>query len=121
MNSFLRIALLPLASFFGGALNGLFGSGGGIPLIFSLEKIGIGRSKYRITLSLCVAFSLFCILFRYQKGFFHLSFLPILLSAMAGGWLGSRLLFSLKSAFLHRLFCILLLVSGGVMIWRSVR
>ncbi len=107
-----------LPSLAGGVLCGLFGTGGGIPLVFAMAKRGVGRSKYRITLSLTVLFSIFAFCLKQAWTVAWQCALPLLLASGAGGWLGSRLLFSVKSVWVNRLFAVLLICSGGLMIWR---
>ncbi len=109
---------LYLPSVAGGMLCGLFGTGGGIPLVFAMAKRGVGRSKYRITLSLTVLFSVFAFCLKREADIAWQAVLPLLLASGGGGWLGSRLLFSIKSVWVNRLFACLLICSGGLMIWR---
>ncbi len=104
-----------------GLLNGFFGTGGGIPMVFVLQKQGAGRSTYRITLSLTFWLCLLTVGLSGIQFAFSLSHLFLFFSSAMGGYVGCKLLFCAKNVFVNRLFAVLLLVSGVLMILRAVR
>lgn len=103
-----------------GLLNGFFGTGGGIPLVFALGKQGVKQSKFRIALSITFWLCLLTLGLSGIQREIRLSHLFLLLSSSIGGLIGCRLLFSFQNIFVNRLFAILLLVSGALLILRTV-
>lgn len=108
--SFARIC----ASLFAGVLNGLLGTGGGIPLYFLLAKEGKGRGAYA-TASVCVLLLSAQTLFLYRGAAVPLTtvspFLPLF--AVIGGCIGALLLGKVNTRLLRLFFGLLLLFSGG--------
>ena len=119
---------LALGGTLAGFFNGLLGAGGGIILVFALarivEKTDEGaRSVYANALCVMLPLSLFT-LFRYaSKGVFSPDFTgelsaEYILGAIIGGALGGILLGKLRGGRLRKLFALLTLVSGILMITR---
>lgn len=115
-----------------GFLNGLLGTGGGILLVYvlrgyaarqhstSLSTPGTQRDIYATALSVMLPLSVFSALHYARAGTLDFSaFAPMLLPTIAGGLLGGWLLDRLKLAWLSRLFALLVLVSGILMIVRA--
>ncbi len=96
-----------------GILNGLLGTGGGVPLYFLLSREGAGRGAYA-TASVGVLLLSLSTVFLYRGGAVSLSrvtpFLPFL--AVLGGTLGALLLGKINTRALRFAFSLLLLFSG---------
>lgn len=100
-----------------GLCNGFFGSGGGIPLVFAFAKRGAQKSRYRLALRLTCLFSVLSVLLCWkQTSLSALLFPTLLLAALAGGFVGNLLLRRLAGVWVHRLFALLLICAGGVML-----
>lgn len=103
-----------VASLFAGVLNGLLGTGGGIPLYFMLSKEGEDKRAYA-TASVCVLLLSAQTLLLYRGAATSLtavsSFLPLF--AVLGGSLGAFLLGKVNTRLLRLFFGLLLLFSGG--------
>ena len=103
-----------------GFLNGFLGSGGGIPLVFAFAKRGAQKSRYRLALRFSALFSVLSVLFCLQKQAARTLLLPaLLLPSLLGGFLGSRLLRRIGRMALHRLFAILLCLTGAWLLLRG--
>ena len=106
----------------GGAVNGLFGGGGGMAVVPLLTRwCGMEEKKAFAT---CVAVILpFCVLSAAVlalRG--HVDFgqaLPYLIGGAAGGWVGGRTMGRVPTVWLRRIFAAFLLYGGvkGVMLW----
>lgn len=103
-----------VASLFAGVLNGLLGTGGGIPLYFMLSKEGEDKRAYA-TASVCVLLLSAQTLLLYRSAATSLTavspFLPLF--AVLGGSLGAFLLGKVNTRILRLFFGLLLLFSGG--------
>ncbi len=120
--------ILSVCGFAAGICNGLLGAGGGVILVLALGWLlpyseENGRSVYAN--ALLVMLPLSCLtLWRYaQNGALDsLSSssisLPLLLGAALGGVVGGVLLGKLKNKFTNRIFAILTLISGVLMLTR---
>ena len=116
--------LLALGGFFAGIANGLFGAGGGIIIVFVLAKLFGGELSDRRDLfanALCVIFPLsitslviYAIRGNIDTGGFGLYFIP----AIAGGIIGALLLGKLKDTVLRRLFALIIVFSGVMLMVR---
>ena len=120
---------LLLLGLLAGFINGLIGTGGGVLLVFALtawsRRTGNGgflpeeRDAYANALAVMAPVSLFSA-WRYARaGVLNLSaFAPLLLPTVAGGLLGGWLLDKLQLGWIRKMFALLLLVSGLLMIIR---
>ncbi len=116
--------LILIFGFAAGLLGGLFGSGGGILIVFLFSKIYANSEKYterdRFAMTLiCTALLSAVSLFSYLKnGAVSFSdILPILLPAALGGITGAFLLDKLPLAFVRKLFAVLIIYAGAVMLF----
>lgn len=98
-----------------GALNGLFGAGGGLVLVplfiqwLKLEEKHAFATSVAVILPLSiVSYALFCI----QGGNVWQDALPYLIGGVIGGILSAKLFRTVSAVWLHRLFGILLLYGG---------
>ena len=102
------------ASFFAGILNGLLGTGGGIPLYFILSKEGGDKRAYATASAAVLLLSLQTV-FLYQGDAVSPDtvspFLPFL--AVLGGSIGALLLGKIDRRLLRLIFALLLLFSGA--------
>ncbi len=113
-----------------GFLNGLLGTGGGILLVLALRALVCHRAEdaaapmsqrdvYATALSVMLPISVFSTVQYARAGALDLSgFAPMILPTLLGGVLGALLLDKLRLDWLKRLFSLLLLVSGALMIAR---
>lgn len=123
-----NLSLLVIGGLLAGFCNGLLGAGGGIILVLALRTVlppdsERSRATYANALCVMLPLSLFT-LFRYgQRGVFSsglsADLAPVyLLGAVAGGLLGGILLGRTGGKALGRLFAVLTLISGILMIVR---
>ena len=95
-----------------GTVNGLFGGGGGIPLVFLLRSWA--KLSDKTALATCVAvifpFCLVSVLVYAFRGALPLGeALPYLVGGLAGGWIGGRLFKDVPNTWLKRIFALFLL------------
>ena len=107
-----------------GFVNGLLGTGGGIILLFGgllaarsersdTRDLFAGTALVTLLLSVVSAVIYFC------RGKITTDGLaPYLLPALAGGALGAHLLDRLPTSLIERLFGVLVVVAGGLMLFR---
>lgn len=105
-----------LAGAVAGAVNGLFGGGGGIPLALLLTRWAKVREK--IAFACCVAVILpVCLVsvavYALRGGLQLGAAMPYLVGGAAGGLLGAKLFKNVKPTLLRRLFGIFLLYGGA--------
>lgn len=122
------LLILALGGGLAGFCNGLLGAGGGIILVLTLNAVlpknsEKARSVYANALCVMLPLSLFTLLRYAGNGVFSADFTgelePLyMLGAVAGGVLGGILLGKTRGAFLGRLFALLTLISGLLMITR---
>ena len=98
-----------------GAVNGIFGSGGGIIAVPMLEKAGFEAKKSHatsiaLTLPLSIISSIF---YAMENTFSFKDALPLIPFGLAGAVLGSIFLKKVSAVWLKRIFGIFLIVSGG--------
>lgn len=105
-----------------GFLNGLLGAGGGIVIVFGLNKLLGGRLKdkrsvYASAIAVILPLSVLTAVQYFHRGSLELNaFAPLILPAVAGGALGGLLLRRLSPRFLSRLFAAVVLISGIVLV-----
>ena len=118
----LILFLLLVIGFSAGLVNGLLGAGGGILIVFGLSKL-LGhaledkRTIFATALAVILPLSLLTVFQYLKRGSLDtqgLSFL--ILPAIVGGALGGFLLRRLSPRFLSRLFAVIVLVSGIVLV-----
>ena len=115
-----------------GFINGLLGTGGGILLVLALRaynrrrRVGgvdtteAQRDIYATALAVTVSISVFSTVQYARAGTLDLGgFAPMLIPTVVGGVLGGILLDRLRPDLLKRLFALLILVSGVLMIVRA--
>lgn len=122
----LRLISIAAVGFAAGLVGGLFGTGGGILIVFLFSKIYARSEKYTakdhfamtlLCMTLLSAVSLFSY---FQNGSVEPShFIPILLPAALGGIVGAFLLEKLPLAWLQRLFAALIVYAGATMLFKS--
>ncbi len=107
-----RAALCGLAA---GAVNGLFGAGGGIVLLPLLSRwCGLGEKEcFATALGILLPLSaLSAILWLGREPVAFSAALPYLLGGVLGGFLAGKWMKKLPAVWLRRAFALLLLVSG---------
>ena len=111
-----RIGLpLAIAAFFGGALNGLLGTGGGMVLTLALRSAYPDDERAAMALSTAcmLLFSMLTTILYFTQGRFRVTdALPVLLPALLGGALGSLLLGRVRLPLLDLILAVLLVYSG---------
>lgn len=98
-----------------GAVNGLFGAGGGMVLVPLLIRFGKLEDKKAFATAISVIFPicLVSIMVYCAAGSFEISeSWPYLLGGLIGGLLGGILFKRISASFLHKLFGILILWGG---------
>ena len=117
-NSKKTYPVLLLIGFLAGLTNGLLGAAGGIVIVMGLrafltKKVANGRSFYTTALAVMLPLSILTAM-QYARGG-HLGALPpeiVVFPSVLGGALGAWLLPYLKPTLLHRIFAVLILISG---------
>lgn len=100
-----------------GTVNGLFGGGGGVPLMLLLTKrAGLDEKRafatcVAVILPLCAVSAAVLLL---RGGVSPVRALPYLAGGAAGGWIGGRLFRRVPGAWLRRIFALFLLYGA----WR---
>ena len=113
-----RWLLAALLGLLCGFLNALLGAGGGIPLVFGMQRMSPknatnGRSFFTTTLAVMLPLSLFSYLLYQKSGHVPLSPPPsLLVPALLGGAIGALLLPHLRVKLLRRIFATVVLLSG---------
>lgn len=105
-----------IAGMVAGAVNGLFGGGGGIPLFVLLTKWA--KADEKKAFATCVAVILpFCvvsaILYYWRCGLDLMQALPYLIGGLFGGLLGGKLFKNMPNVWLRRIFALFLLYGAG--------
>lgn len=117
-------ARLLSAGFLAGAVNGLLGAGGGILIISALSKImkPEGAEKKDIFVSsLCIMLpisAVSCLLYALEGRLVADDFELFVLPTVAGGIVGGLLSDRLKKSSLKRIFALLVIVSGILLIMK---
>lgn len=112
------LTTLIITGFVAGFINGLFGTGGGIVIIFFFALLKTPSDKIFATSNLTVMLLSLVSLFLYIRNgilttdiavyFFETAFL----SAVLGGAVGSLFLSKISPKFLKKLFCLIVMVGG---------
>lgn len=105
-----------IAGVLAGTVNGLFGGGGGVPLVFLLRTWANVPDK--TALATCVAvifpFCLASLLVYALCGALPLKeALPYLFGGLVGGWIGGKLFKNLPNTWLKRIFALFLLYGAA--------
>lgn len=96
-----------------GFINGLFGTGGGIVLVFLFTYLSYPAQKIFATTNITVLFlSLVSFFFYIKEGNISNQLLPHIIPVLAGGALGSLFLSKIKGSFLKKLFSILVIIGA---------
>jgi len=107
-----------------GFVNGLLGTGGGILLLFGSYFLNRGRKTdtrdlFASTALVTLILSAVSAVIYFLKGSVETASLPsYLIPALFGGALGAILLDRLPTRFLEKLFAVLVIVAGGLMLFR---
>ncbi len=104
-----------------GFINGLLGAGGGIIIVFVLSKLLKKQAEPRdiFANALCVMLPLSavsCIVYYLRGQVSFGSFPPLIIPAVTGGIIGGILLGKIKSGALKKIFAILVVISGVILI-----
>ena len=103
-----------VSGFLAGFVNGLFGTGGGIILVFLFAYLSYPAHKIFATTNITVLFlSLVSFFFYIDEGNISSQFLPHILPALAGGALGSLFLAKIKGSFLKKLFSVIVIIGAA--------
>jgi len=114
-----------LAGFVGGVTSALFGAGGP-PYVIYLSQRGLTKEEFRATLGLVtmtsislrvIAFLLTGLLLDEEV---WLAAIVVVPAALAGIWLGKHIFVRLPRELLMRFVAVLLLASGGALLWRAL-
>lgn len=106
-----------IAGVIAGAVNGLFGGGGGIPLLVLLTRWAMLDEKKAFATCVAVIFP-FCVvsaaIYFLRGGFPLTDALPYLAGGLIGGYIGGRLFKNVPNVWLRRIFALFLLYGA----WR---
>lgn len=103
-----------------GALNGLFGAGGGMVLVPLLSLLTDLDETQMFSTSVIILVPICVISLIFSKGWEHFSFmqaLPYLIGSAAGGVLSAKLGKKIPSLWLHRVLGILIIWGGVRYLW----
>ena len=122
--STISLTLLALSGFSAGIVGGLFGAGGGIIVVFALEKLFHDKLQDRRDVfanAMCVIFPLAItslITYTLRSGIKTDGFGVYILPAALGGIVGSLLLGKLNIKILRRIFAAIIVFSGVMLMVR---
>ena len=114
-----------LAGFAGGVTSSLFGAGGP-PYVIYLSQRGLSKEEFRATLGLVTMTSIslrvvaFLITGLLLDPKVWMAALVVVPAALAGIWLGKQIFLRLPRELLMRVVAVLLLASGGSLVWRAL-
>ena len=124
-NLFFRFVPIMLIGFSAGVLNGLFGTGGGIFIVFLFSRIYAKSKEYgkkdcfSMTVAVTLAFSAVSLFGYLKNGSVDTEQLkPILLPAFLGGVTGAFLLDKINVRILRKIFAGLVIYAGVLLILR---
>lgn len=112
---YLRTLALALAALGAGLLNGLFGTGGGMVLIFALSALLVkerGKEVFVLSSVGVLIFSITSLSVYGAEGGLHEALPIFALPAIVGGVLGALLFGRVSTRLLRKIFAILLVYSG---------
>ncbi len=125
-NFFTTFFLIVLLSFLAGVIGGLFGTGGGILIVFLISYIYKDSSEFDrkdifamtvLTVAIMSASSLFLYI---KDGAVSVSDItPTLFPAFIGGLCGAFLLDKIDTKWLNRIFAVLMIYAGATLFFRS--
>ena len=104
-----------------GFINGLLGAGGGIIIVFALSQLLKNDAEPRdiFANALCVMLPVSlvsCIIYTIGGKVSFDAFPPLIIPAVAGGIIGGSLLCKIKAGALKKLFAVLVIISGVILI-----
>lgn len=124
-NLFFRYFTIILIGFSAGIVNGLFGTGGGIFIVFLFSRIYANSSQYgkkdcfAMTLTVTLAFSVVSLFGYLQNGSLGTELLtPVFLPAFLGGLAGAYLLNKINVGVLRKIFAGIVIYAGVSLILR---
>lgn len=124
--NFLRFLPVSLMAFAAGAVNGLFGMGGGIIIYFLLCRLYAGKSEYStkdifaMTVISVLVMSLSSVFMYFSSGKSDISeAVPYLFPAVLGGVAGAFALSYLKASLLKKIFALIMIYGGISLIFRK--
>lgn len=124
-NQILTLCFLISGGLLAGIVNGIFGTGGGIITIFLLSHVPAIKNSFdkkdifAMTLFSCFITSVFSALTYLGEGKISLSqSAPYILPSFVGGILGSLLLDKIKAKIVSKIFSILVIYAGIMLILR---
>lgn len=114
---------LAAGGFAAGVLNGIFGSGGGVLIVFLLRRMGKKLDVETEDVYSNVTAAVLPMALASAAVYSSFSAPPmskavsVAAAALAGGALGAFLIGKIKSVWLNRIFAAVMIVSGGLMIF----
>lgn len=114
---------LVLGGVISGFINGLLGAGGGIIIVFVLSRLLKNQAQARDVFAnaLCVMLPISvvsCITYVLDGRISFERFPPLIIPAVAGGIIGGILLCKINATALKKLFSILVVISGIILIFK---
>lgn len=124
--NFLLFLSIMLTAFAAGAVNGLFGMGGGIIIYFLLCRLYAGKSEYStkdifaMTVISVLIMSLSSVFLYFSSGKTEISAaLPYLIPAVLGGVAGAFALSYIKASILKKIFALIMIYGGVSLVLRK--
>ena len=111
-----RSAKYRLSGLTAGVVNGVFGGGGGIPLLVLLTKWAGVEEKKAFATCVAVIFPMCAVsaaLYFWRAELSVLAALPYLIGGFAGGLVGGKLFKAVPGLWLRRIFALFLLYGGA--------